>query len=115
MSCEGNVLLKIGREGRVPKFMKKKEIYLGGLNCANCARKIEERVQDLEGIVSVNLNFIKKIIKFEVRDDEDIEKIVEKVIEIINATEPGLNIEVLGKKGISKKETSANTGCITGG
>nr|HPG48794.1 cation transporter [Petrotogaceae bacterium] len=36
----------------------KKEVTLQGLDCANCARKIEERVNKLEGVDKATLNFM---------------------------------------------------------
>jgi len=36
----------------------KKEIILGGLNCAHCAEEINEKVSKMKEIESSNLNFI---------------------------------------------------------
>ena len=33
------------------------KLELEGLNCANCARKIEEKVGKMEGVKESNLNF----------------------------------------------------------
>ena len=96
--------------------MRKVEISLGGLNCANCARKIEEKVQGMDEIKSANLNFIKRVLKFELKEGADRDKVIDKVIDIVNTTEPGLNIEVVDKK--KRAAESANKvsgGCITGG
>ncbi len=84
--------------------MEKVEILLGGLNCANCARKIEEKTKKLEGVSKANLNFINRNLKFNVEEGYDKEKIIEKVIDIIDATEPGLDIEVSKKAAIKKNE-----------
>lgn len=73
----------------------KKEIVLGGLNCAHCAEVINEKVSKLEGIESANLNFINKKLTLNITDSSNEEEVINKVIDIINSTEPGLNIEVV--------------------
>ena len=45
----------------------KKEIILGGLNCAHCAEVINEKVGKLEEIESSNLNFINKKLTINIR------------------------------------------------
>lgn len=99
--------------------MKKVEISLGGLDCANCARKIEEKVQNLDEVKSVNLNFIKRVLKFELNEEKEKEKVIKEVIEIIDATEPGLKIEVIDKnkkrKEIGESANNVQDGCMTGG
>ena len=82
----------------------KKEILLGGLNCAHCAEVINEKVSKLEEIDSCNLNFINKKLTINIIDEFNDEEVINKVIDIVNVTEPGLNIEVLGKKANIKRE-----------
>lgn len=62
--------------------MKKKELILDGLSCANCAVKIEEKVKKIEGINDVNVNFVTQTLKFNVDDEsklKEIEKIVKEI------------------------------------
>ncbi|HSQ88993.1 heavy metal translocating P-type ATPase [Romboutsia sp.] len=73
----------------------KKEIILGGLNCAHCAQVINEKVSKLEGVESANLNFINKKLILNIIDNSNEEEVIKKVIDIINSTEPGLNIQVV--------------------
>ena len=75
----------------------KKEIILGGLNCAHCAEVINEKVSKLEEIKSCNLNFINKKLTIEIESDSDTDEgtVISKVIDIINDTEPGLDIKIL--------------------
>lgn len=70
----------------------KKEIILQGLNCANCAAKIESKVSKLSGIESASLNFVSKTLSIIIKEGEDSKAIINKIIDIINSTEPGLNI-----------------------
>ncbi|MGL5312310.1 MAG: heavy metal translocating P-type ATPase [Peptostreptococcaceae bacterium] len=82
----------------------KKEIILGGLNCAHCAEVINEKVSKLEEIESCNLNFINKKLTLNIIDEFSEDKVINKVIDIIDATEPGLNIEVINNKKNLKRE-----------
>ena len=62
--------------------MEKKEFLLEGLNCANCATKIEENVKKLEGVNEANINFVNKTLTLKINSEikpEEIEKIVKKV------------------------------------
>lgn len=60
----------------------KKELYLDGLSCANCANKMEQAVNAIEGIGSVHLNFITKTLVVEL-EDIDIEQLLKKVNEVV--------------------------------
>ncbi|MGX4598282.1 heavy metal translocating P-type ATPase [Faecalimicrobium sp. JNUCC 81] len=82
----------------------KKEIILGGLNCAHCAEVIGEKVSKLEEVESSNLNFINKKLTVNIIDSYDEEKIISNIIDIIDKTEPGLNIQVLGDLKKVKRE-----------
>lgn len=96
--------------------MEKVEILLGGLNCANCARKIEEKTRNQKEIKNANLNFIKRTMKIEINDDADKDETIKKVVEIIDTTEPGLDIKVLNKAEKPNFEApNQGGGCITGG
>ncbi|RDY25819.1 cadmium-translocating P-type ATPase [Romboutsia weinsteinii] len=77
---------------------KKRELILGGLNCAHCAEVIGEKVSKLDGIESSNLNFINKKLSLEIKGIADNEEVISKVVDIINATEPGLDIQVVSKE-----------------
>ncbi|MGL4913277.1 MAG: heavy metal translocating P-type ATPase [Romboutsia sp.] len=82
----------------------KKEIILGGLNCAHCAEVINEKVSKLEEVESSNLNFINKKLTVNIIEDSNEEEIINKIIDIINSTEPGLKIEVLSNSKNIKRE-----------
>lgn len=82
----------------------KKEIFLGGLNCAHCAEVINEKVSKLEEIESANLNFINKKLTINIVGSSNEEDVINKVINIINDTEPGLDIKVLSKPKSIKRE-----------
>ncbi|MGL6105103.1 heavy metal translocating P-type ATPase [Romboutsia sp.] len=73
----------------------KKEIILGGLNCAHCAEVINEKVSKLDEVESSNLNFINKKLTLNILESCNQEEVINEVIDIINSTEPGLDIEVV--------------------
>ncbi|WP_206528088.1 heavy metal translocating P-type ATPase [Marinitoga sp. 38H-ov] len=75
----------------------KKELVLDGLDCANCAAKIEDTVK--KHVDNVELNFITKTLSFNVKDENKIEEIKE----IIKKIEPDVNVY---EKNNSNKESS---------
>ena len=51
---------------KTSKELNKKELTLGGLNCAHCAEVINNKVSLLDGIQSSNLNFVNKKLSIEI-------------------------------------------------
>ena len=86
---------------------RKKELILNGLNCAHCAEVICEKVDKLEEVESANLNFINKVLTINLTSEANSREILEKVIKIINDTEPGLDIQIKDNKAINKKEETS--------
>ncbi|MBU5307798.1 cadmium-translocating P-type ATPase [Clostridioides mangenotii] len=76
----------------------KKEMILGGLNCAHCAAEIEEAIEKLDGIVSSNLNFVNKKLIFEFSSNANEKEVLDNIIEKINTIEPGLDIQMKSDK-----------------
>ena len=62
--------------------ISKKEIILGGLNCAHCAEIINDKVSKLEEIESCNLNFLNKKLTIEINKNVNENLTIEKVIQI---------------------------------
>ncbi|WP_425449665.1 cation transporter [Dethiothermospora halolimnae] len=69
----------------------KKELILEGLDCANCASKIENRVNKLEDIKNANLNFMTKTLKVEIT--ANVEKTVGNIREIVKKLEPHVMVK----------------------
>ncbi len=67
--------------------MNKKTYVLEGLDCANCAIKIEERVNQIEAVNSASLNFVTKKLTIET-ESKDFESIENESKNIINTLEP---------------------------
>ena len=71
--------------GKDIKIMKK-EYILEGLCCGNCATKIERDVQKLD-VISANLDFVSKILRIEISNDEMINARTEQVKKIVKLYE----------------------------
>ena len=48
----------------------KKKFKMVNLDCANCARKMEEHINKLEDCISCNINFMAQKITIEAADDK---------------------------------------------
>ena len=79
--------------------LMKKELMLNGLTCAHCASVIDEKVKHIDGVKNSNLNFTNKKLSVEIDCDNE-EKIIKNIIDIINDTEPGLDIQIEGQREI---------------
>ncbi|MDP4177395.1 MAG: heavy metal translocating P-type ATPase [Bacillota bacterium] len=82
----------------------KKEFILEGLDCANCAAKIERQSNNIDGVKSAVVDFVaaKLIIEIENASKQDV--IIEKVKEIVKRIEPDVNVVAFEEK--SKKINS---------
>ena len=87
---------------KTSKELNKRELTLGGLNCAHCAEVINNKVSLLDGIQSSNLNFVNKKLSIEI--ENDYEEVLDEVLKIINDTEPGLDISISDNTKEIKKE-----------
>src|SRR6056297_1721944 len=67
--------------------MPKQIIKLDGLDCANCATKIENNIKNIDSIKNANLNFISKTITIYSENDE-----IEQIKKIVNKYEPDVKV-----------------------
>ncbi|MEK4357772.1 heavy metal translocating P-type ATPase [Paenibacillus sp. FSL M7-1455] len=68
----------------------KRELVLDGLDCANCAMKIEDGVKKMEGIASCSVNFVKQTLTYEADGEDD--ELASKVKHKIKKLEPHINV-----------------------
>ncbi|XPV53175.1 MAG: heavy-metal-associated domain-containing protein [Halarcobacter ebronensis] len=59
------------------------KVKLQNLDCANCAGKIEKRLNELDELSNVRLNFSTSTLSFEQNTDEDLLDKIEKEIQNI--------------------------------
>lgn len=71
----------------------KQSFYLKGLDCANCAMKIEKGVSQLEGISSSTVDFVSKKLMIEIEPSINMDHIETAVINQVKVLEP--EVEVL--------------------
>ena len=72
----------------------KAKYKIEGLDCANCAAKIEEAISKLDGVNSVRVSFLSEKVKFDLADDIDLEDLIAESNEIADKIEPGSKILV---------------------
>lgn len=70
----------------------KKTLILMGLDCANCAAKIENQVKNLSGVRSSTVDFMSKKLIIEADSNHEMKRIVEEATSIVNKLEPGVKV-----------------------
>ncbi len=69
----------------------KKTYKLEDLDCANCAAKMEERINKIDGVVSASVSFIMQKLIIEAEESE-LDKIVKQAAKICKKVEPDCRI-----------------------
>lgn len=77
---------------------------LEGIDCANCARKVEERVAQLDQVAGVSVNFMQKKL-YLVSDRKDLTTEIQK---ICNGVESGMQVKEIKKMKLSKSSGTAS-------
>lgn len=70
----------------------KKVLKLEGLDCANCAAELENRISKVDGVENVSVSFMMQRLTFECNEEIVKEKLKE-IKKIIKKEEPDVNIE----------------------
>lgn len=70
---------------------------VSGLNCANCAMKIEKKINQTVGIKEANLDFLSNKLKFTLSKDFNKDVMINKIQEIIDDIESGVKINIINK------------------
>ncbi|KPU27103.1 ATPase [Caloranaerobacter sp. TR13] len=81
----------------------RKELILEGLDCANCAAKIEAKVNGLADVKTANLNFITKTLTIEITDENKIESVILETKDIVKKLEPHVIVKEKIIEKVSKK------------
>ncbi|MDK0627626.1 heavy metal translocating P-type ATPase [Clostridium perfringens] len=90
--------------------MKDIKLYLDGLNCANCAGKIEDKVNKLDDVEEAVLNFSTKLLLITPKEGVSEGELEDKVKKIVLDLEP--DVKVLKDKNRMKSSANAcNAGC----
>jgi len=75
---------------------------LEGLDCAGCAGKIENQINNLELVKEATLDFVHKIITIEFLKQDAIEDVLERSKQIVHALEPHVQMVEKGKRIVKK-------------
>ncbi len=70
----------------------KKTFKLVGLDCANCAAKIEDKVSKLEGVSNATVNFMTTKLVIEAEDDK-MDGIIDAAKAIVKKFEPDVVVQ----------------------
>lgn len=71
----------------------KKKFKMNNLECANCAAKMQEEISKLDGVNSVNVNFMFQKLTLDA-DDEKFDDILKKANDICKSIESNVSIEI---------------------
>lgn len=74
----------------------RKNYILEDLDCANCAARIEEDVQNIEGVIECSVSFVteKMIVEIEQEQEKEVEKKIKKIVKKI---EPDITLKEVTK------------------
>ena len=81
----------------------KKIFRLDELDCANCAVKMEDAIQKIDGVKNISVNFIMQKMTVEAEDDV-FEDIMKQIIKVCKKIEPDCKIIMWGALWIKNKK-----------
>ena len=80
-------------------MLKNYRYILEGLDCANCAKKIEDKIAETKGYEEVTVNFSTSKLSFKTDKESGVEK---EILDIVHSLEPDVKVIDANKK-ISEK------------
>ena len=90
------------------------KLILSGLNCANCANKIETKVNKINGIENASLNFSTTVLTVKINKEEEKNNIVNEIKSIVKKLEPHVKvIEKTDNKDIKVNKSECTSSCCT--
>ena len=69
----------------------KKSFKLDEIDCANCARELQEKLANLDGVQNVSVNFMTQKLTLEAAD-EDFDEVLDRVVDFTADKEPDCEI-----------------------
>ena len=72
--------------------MMKKKFDLTDLDCANCAAKMEDAINRIDGVTAATVSFIQQRLTIEA-EEERFEEIMDEVVRVCRSVEPDCTIE----------------------
>ncbi len=77
--------------------MEKLTLKLNGLDCANCANKIEETIRILDYVKSSNVDFVSQKLVVEIQGTTTRDKAIEDISKIATSIESGIKVKELAE------------------
>lgn len=91
----------------------RKELILEGLECTNCAIKIEGKINEMKGVSNASLNFATKILSIEVDNAINAKDTLTLINKIIKDIEPGVFVkEKIITRSTQKTLVLMGLGCV---
>ncbi|MDR3288231.1 MAG: cation transporter, partial [Peptococcaceae bacterium] len=101
-----------------PATPGEKILYLAGLDCADCAGKIETRVRHIEGVQAAELDFLAQKLLIRAEDRTLLPAILRQASQLALELEPGIRISFTETEaaptGANRKQTLRRAGLILG-
>lgn len=72
--------------------VQKEEFVLEGLDCANCAMKIETKVKEMPSVSNATVDFVSKKLRIEVANKKELETTVQNIKDIVHKLEPDVKV-----------------------
>ncbi|OPH56429.1 cadmium-translocating P-type ATPase [Paenibacillus ferrarius] len=87
----------------------KRELLLEGLDCANCAQKIENGVKQLPGLTSCSVNFVTKTLLIETEKGQE-ERVIEEAKKKVKSLEPHIQVREKGRNTTRESQKESKDG-----
>ena len=69
-----------------------KKTYMIDVDCANCAAKMEQAANTVEGVVTASVNYMALKMSVEFAEDADVKKVMGEILEKCRKIEPDCEI-----------------------
>ena len=89
------------------------KLYLKGLDCANCANKIENKVNKLESVEEAVLNFSLSLLIVSLKENSDVNRVEEEIKTIVSKLEPDVIVSKYNNN-IKEKKNVCTSECCSG-
>ncbi len=90
-SCVINIEIN-DKGGYKMEAVARRKFILEGLDCANCATKIEKKVNEINGVSSATVNFSTKTLLIEVNKDKNVDNILKEMETVVKRIEPDVDV-----------------------
>ena len=90
------------------------KLVLIGLDCANCANKIEDKVNKINGVKEATVNFSTTVLTAEIKEENLKSEIINEIKSIVKKLEPHVKVEEkIDNKEIKNKTKACTSSCCS--